>query len=74
MEGVEKLREQLQYKKLQTRKLDKEQNIVTKQKDLFNYNCDNDMRLMINPGLNTEYCEVNYIIKIEDNKTIIEIS
>ena len=29
---------------------------------------------MINPGLNTEYCEVNYIIKIEDNKTNIEIS
>ena len=33
MEGVEKLRQQLQYKKLQTRKLDKEQNIVTKQND-----------------------------------------
>ena len=32
------------------------------------------MRLMINPGLNTEYCEVNYNLKLEDNKTNIENS
>ena len=51
MEGVEKLKEKLQYKKLETRKLNKDQNIVTKQKDLFNYNNYNDIGLMINPRI-----------------------
>ncbi len=32
------------------------------------------MELMINPGLNAEYYELNYNLKIEDNKTNIEIS
>ena len=78
MEGVEKLRQQLQYKKLQTRKLDKEQNIVTKQNDLFNYGSDNgieiNMGLMINPGINTEYCGGIFNLQIENNKTNIETS
>ena len=69
MEGVDKLREKLQNK----RKLNQEKNIINKESNLFSHNSNNgveiNMGLLINPGLNTEYCEAIYNLLIENDKT-----
>jgi hypothetical protein len=70
--GVESLNLKLK------RNLDEDSEIILKEKEIFNYSSEEgigiNMALMINPGLNTEYSEANYNMKIEDNKTNIENS
>ena len=70
--GVESLNLKLK------RNLDEDSEIILKEKEIFNYSSEEgigiNMALMINPGLNTEYSEANYNMKIEDNKTNIETS
>ena len=64
--------------KLQFRKLNKERKVISKEKNLFNYQSNDgieiNMDLIINSGLNTEYFETNYNLKIDDKKTNIVAS
>ena len=64
--------------KLQFRKLNKERKVISKEKNLFNYQSNDgieiNMDLIINSGLNTEYFETNYNLKIDDKKTNIVTS